>query len=227
MPMPVFPYAQGHFCRAVNQIYADEGSRARNCGIVLERLSERPMDANEMTDLSEDFRDGRLDLKGLEEQKKIKRGEADHFFQHWLSPNAPIFAPSYQITPNEIAKVMCEGYRTALGEATKCDPPLPISVAWICQGSAQARFEMVTIVNPHVHVQVLIVTPPPQPLTAANYEPDRDNVLVTRLMRTPAEIQQIITNLNTMGAPVEEQIVLNPLGSNAQPNEVGTFRIWT
>lgn len=224
-----FPYAQGRFCRAVNQIYADEGSRARNYEIVLGSLGQYPMGAADLRDLSERFRDGKLPLRGLEEQKKIEPEDTQHFLDHWLAQGAPVFDPAYGISEDEIARVMCEGYRRAILEACKFDPPLPISVAWICNGSDDARFEMVTIVNPRVHVQVLIVTPPSPPdwEVPPSYESDPDNVFVTRLMRTQADIEEIEDGLKAIHAPQEAQRVLNHLDEPAQAEDVGTFRIWT
>ncbi|MEN8159055.1 MAG: hypothetical protein ABFS41_03175 [Myxococcota bacterium] len=160
---------------------------------------------------------------------QLDPGDLQHFIDHWLTPQGGGSKEFAHIPPEVVSAVLKEGFRQAVAKSEAAEyggsdkKPLPISAAWICNADPHV-FEVVVIPRKDVHVQVLLVTPPPAEHGETTHP--ADNVFVTRYFQTVGDINDVKFRLWKLGSPNYDE-PKNPQDQPAQPQQVGTFQIYT
>ena len=199
MPMSMFAYGQGEFLTMVNEVMKWERAS------LPDKLDPNSgLDVQQLAQMRASWENPK--------PRRLKPEHLDHFVDHWLTQagNGSVAFP--KIPPARIKEVLKEGFRQAVDKAAG----LPISVAWIIRPGV---FEVVTILNPGIHAQVLIVTPVPLAPRGGNAP---DDVHVTQYFATQEEIDDV---LGRLGYPADPLTITNPQGAPATPGEVGTFEV--
>lgn len=209
MPMPLFPYAQGGFFRAVETAMENDRENVR------------------------DYLNGPHDVGMLAAQRAANSGLGDqdknHFLDHWLKAKGGGSVEFSMIPPDVIKAVLKEGFRKAvsLAEFHREDsdsPPLPISVAWVCNADPHT-FEVVCLVHEKKHVQVLVVTPAPtvHPIVKGK----ADHVHVTRYFASENDVKDVEHRLELLQAPPPKRTPKNAQNQDVTVPEAGSFQIYT
>lgn len=154
---------------------------------------------------------------------QLSDGSYKHFLADWQTSSGSGTVSFPNISPVEIDAVLTEGFRQAVKLAN--EKQLPVCSVWVCQADDET-FEVVSVLNEGINVQVIVITPPPV-VPAAPPKPTVDCIRVTRYFDTAKslyDLRLLLQQLNSKEVPLVEA---KDNGELTTTPGAGTFDILT